>query len=383
MAIKRSEIGSSIKVGLSARPAVMLLGPRQCGKTTMARSFLRVDDQNYFDLENPADLARLDNPHTVLAPLRGLVVIDEFQRRPDLLPLLRVLTDRRPIPCRFLLLGSASVELLRGISESLAGRVHIVEMGGFLLRETGLAQARKLWLRGGFPDSYLAKSGALSFKWRGDFLTAICERDIPLLGFRFPAQTIRRFLTMLAHYHGQVWNGSEIGSALGVSHHAARRYLDALQQTYLLRELPPWYANLGKRLVKSPKIYLRDSGLVHALLGIADQKQLFSHPKLGASWEGFVLEQILGLTGSQDAYFFATQSRSELDLLLIRQGKPWGFEFKCSDGPTMTRSMRLVKEELGLEHLWVVYPGERSYPLEDRVDCIALKDLGKVCTRWS
>ncbi len=364
--------------GLRASPVTALLGPRQCGKTTLARTIVTPGTETYFDLEDPRDLARLDQPQTALEGLRGVVVLDEIQRRPDLMPLLRVLADRRPLPCRFLLLGSASPDLIRNASESLAGRIHFVPMGGFTLDEVGLPALRTLWLRGAFPDAFLAVDERASLKWREDFIQTFLERDMPQLGFRFPSMTLRRFWTMVAHYHGQTWNGSEIGASLGASHHAVRRYLDALTGAYMLRQLPPWFANIGKRVVKSPKVYLRDSGLLHALLDVDDFSALSGHPKLGASWEGFVIEQILAWAGDRDAYFWATYSRAELDLLLVRKGRNWGFEIKYQDAPTLTGSMKAALTALDLERLWVVYPGARRYRLHDRVECIGLDALPEV-----
>lgn len=375
MLIQRAQLLARVREGLSARPVVALLGPRQCGKTTLARALIARGKASYFDLENARDQARLQNPRLTLERLEGLVVLDEIHRRPDLMPLLRVLADRRPIRCRFLLLGSASPDLLRGTSESLAGRIHFVDIGGFTLEEVGVDRMRRLWLRGGFPDSFLASNARTSAKWREDFIQTFLQRDIPQLGFRFPAATLRRFWTMVAHQHGQIWNGSEIGASLGVSHHAARRYLDALSGSYMLRSLQPWFINAGKRAVKSPKVYLRDSGLLHALLGIDDQPALESHPKLGASWEGFVIEQILSWAGDREAYFWAIQSRAELDLLLIRKGRRWGIEVKYSDAPVMTKSLQVALTELELEHVWIVHPGRDRYRLHERVECIGLIHL--------
>jgi uncharacterized protein len=378
MMIERKTLLARIREGLETRPVTALLGPRQCGKTTLARMLVAPGSQAYFDLEDPRDLARLSNPQTALNPLKGVVVLDEIHRCPDLMPVLRVLADRRPIQARFLLLGSASPDLMKHASETLAGRVFFVEMGGLSLNEVGAEHMRRLWLRGGFPEAYLAADNRRSAKWREDFIQTFLERDMPQLGFRFPAMTLRRFWTMVAHNHGQTWNGSEIGASLGVSHHATRRYLDALTGSFLLRQLSPWAVNVGKRVVKSPKVYLRDSGILHTLLGIGEGIELDGHPKLGASWEGFVIEQILSWAGDRDAYFWATQSRAELDLMLIRKGRPWGFEIKYQDAPTLTRSMSIALADLGLERLWVVYPGRRRYPLHDRVECIGFADLSAV-----
>lgn len=376
MKISRPELMHRVEQGLKTSPVTALLGPRQSGKTTLAREIAGKKGR-YFDLENPRDQARLTQAQSVLEELRGLVVLDEIQRRPDLMPLLRVLADRRPLPARFLLLGSASPDLMKHSSESLAGRIHFVDMGGFNLREVGADQQRKLWVRGGFPDSFLARNEAVSLAWREDFIRTFLERDLPLLGVHIPPETLRRFWTMLAHYHGQIWNASELGNSLGVAHHATRRYLDALVGAYVVRQLQPWFENVGKRVVKSPKVYIRDSGLLHALLGIPDWTSLHAHPKLGASWEGFALEQVLAWAGERNAYFWATHGGAELDLMVTLGGKRWGFEFKCSDTPALTKSMMIALEDLKLKKLWVVYPGKESYPLHDRVECIGLCDLEK------
>ncbi|TMH12746.1 MAG: ATP-binding protein, partial [Betaproteobacteria bacterium] len=291
--IARPALLKTLRDGLKANPVVALLGPRQCGKTTLARGLAESVTTSYFDLENPADLARLAEPMLALERVKGLAVIDEVQRRPDLFPVLRVLADRRPAPARFLVLGSASPELLRQTSETLAGRVRFVEMGGFSLDETGPAHWRRLWARGGFPRSYLARSEAESMGWREDFIRTFLERDLPQLGMRVPAATMRRFWTMLAHYAGAIWNGSEIGRSLGDAHTTVRRHLDLLSSALVVRILQPWHENLGKRQVKAPKVYVRDTGLLHALLSVPDIDALESHPKLGASWESFAIEQVL------------------------------------------------------------------------------------------
>ncbi len=376
--ILRLKLTKRVMRGLRLSPVTAILGPRQCGKTTLAREIASRQEGDYFDLENPRDQARLEQAQTTLEALRGLVVLDEIQRRPDLMPLLRVLADRRPLPCRFLLLGSASPDLMRNASETLAGRIHFVDMGGFTLSEVGCDKSDRLWVRGGFPDSFAALDEGASRHWREDFIQTFLERDLPQLGFRFPAMTMRRFWTMLAHYHGQTWNGSEIGSSLGVTHHATRRYLDALTGAYVVRQLQPWFINVGKRVVKSPKVYIRDSGILHALLNINNLPALQAHPKLGASWEGFALEQILSWAGERDAYFWATHNRAELDLLLIRKGKKWGFEFKYQDAPSMTRSMHEALKTLDLERLWVIYPGGKGYPLHEKVECLALGEWVKL-----
>lgn len=374
--IERAELRTLITDGLRLRPVVALMGPRQCGKTTLAREIATRESATYFDLEDPTDQAKLANPKLALESLRGLVILDEIQKQPKLTELLRVLADRKPLPCRFLILGSASPEVVRKASDSLAGRVHFVDMSGFTLDEVGggLETERILWSRGGFPPSFLAETDAESWKWRQDFVRTFLERDIPQLGVRVPADTLRRFWTMIAHYHGQVWNGSELGAALGVSHHSSRHYLDLLAGTFVLRVLPPWYENLGKRLVKSPKVFVRDSGLLHLLLNLPDTSSLLAHPKLGASWEGFCIEHILAITGERDAYFWATQSRAELDLLIMARGKRWGFEFKCADAPRMTRSLHSAIADLQPERVWIVHPGKERYPIHEKVEVVPLMD---------
>jgi predicted AAA+ superfamily ATPase len=302
------------------------------------------------------------------------VILDEIQRRPDLMPLLRVLADRRSHSTRFLLLGSASPDLVRRSSESLAGRVEFVQMGGFSLREVGWSREQRLWTRGGFPRSFLAPSELDSAAWRENFIITFLERDIPQLGVRIPAVQLRRFWTMVAHLHGNVWNASEIAGSLGITHPTARRYLDLLTGAFMLRQLTPWFVNTGKRLVKSPKVYLRDSGLLHSLLNVENLRALEGHPKYGLSWEGFAMEQILHATGERDAYFWSTHGGAELDLLLVRRGKRWGVEFKSSEAPAPTKSMRMSMKELNLEHLWVVYPGKGSFPMDKKIDAVSLPE---------
>jgi len=379
--IARPDLVEKAVLGLTQSPVTLILGPRQCGKTTLARQLGEKYPGTYYDLENPRDLARLAQPQTTLDAATGLVVLDEIHQRPDLLPLLRVLADRQPAPCRFLLLGSASPDVMKRASETLAGRVHLVEMSGFTLTETGMERRSDLWVRGGFPKSFLANTEPASFKWREDFIQTFLQRDLPMLDVRVPPATLHRFWTMLAHYHGQIWNGSEIGASLGVSYHAARRYLDTLSGAYVVRQLQPWFENLGKRVVKSPKVYVRDSGLLHALLGLVDFTALQGHPKLGASWEGFVIEQILSWAGERNAYFWATHSRAELDLMVLANGKRWGFEVKYQDAPTVTKSMRIAMEDLQLERLWVVYPGQTGYAMDEKIECVSLAQLGGIRER--
>lgn len=368
--IERPLLRARIARALSRSRVAALAGPRQVGKTTLARSFLAADHPGYFDLENPLSLARLSEPMTALSPLRGLVVIDEIQRMPELFPVLRVLADREGTPARFLLLGSASPALLRASSESLAGRIEVIEVGGFVLEETGADTADALWQRGGFPRSFLAETDADSRTWRQQFLQALVERDLPQLGAALAPAALLRFLAMLAHYHGQIWNAAEPARSLGISEITVRRYLDLLTGTYLVRQLPPWFANIGKRQVRSPKIYWRDCGLLHQLLGIADGQALLSHPRCGASWEGFALEHMLQRLQPDEAYFWATHTGAELDALLIKDGRRLGLEIKRADAPRLTSSMRHALDDLELDALWVIYPGSLRYRLHERIEVL-------------
>ncbi len=377
MIIERRDLLAAIGTALSRNPVTVLTGPRQCGKTTLARELVPEDSLNYFDLEDPASLSRLDEPMTALGPLQGLVVIDEVQRRPDLFPLLRVLADRRASPARFLILGSASGDLLRQSSESLAGRMERIAIGGFSLGELGADAAGPLWLRGGFPRSYLARTEPDSLAWRKQFIQTLLERDLPQWGVRVPASALQRFWTMVAHYHGQTWNAAEPARALGVSESTGRRYLDLLADALMVRQLQPWHANLAKRQVKSPKVYVRDTGLLHQLLGIADEKALHSHPKLGASWEGFVIEQVLASEPHEDAWFWATHQGAEIDLILRRGERLLGVECKRADAPRLTPSIRIARADLGLAAVAIVHPGTRRYPLADQVEAVPLHTLAE------
>ena len=363
--IPRISYLNQLNRALTRNPIVAMIGPRQCGKTTLARQILPSDHANFFDLEEPAVAGLMENPRTALQNLKGVVVIDEAQRQPRLFPVLRVLADRPQNPATFLILGSASPELSRQSSESLAGRVELIEMHGFSSKEVGNLEL--LWQRGGFPRSFLAADEVDSFDWRKNFVRTFLERDLAALGFGMSPAVMGRFWTMLAHYHGQVWNGSEIAASMGIAPNTARAYLDALEQTYLIRRLLPWQANLGKRLVKTPKIYFRDSGIFHTLSGIRTPSELLTHPKLGASWEGFALEEILRSHQPDEAYFYAVHSSCELDLLMIQQGRKIGVEFKRADAPTLTRSMKIVLADLELDELWVVYPGQRSYSIGENM----------------
>lgn len=363
----RDKVQADVRLALARAPVVLLAGPRQAGKTTIARTLVPSSSGNYFDLEDPADLARLTDPKTALMPLRGTVVIDEVQRRPDLFPVLRVLADRRPSRARFLVLGSASGDLLRQSSESLAGRVEVIELGGFTPAEVSPRDQSRLWLRGGFPRAFLARNAAESWTWREQFVRRFLERDLPQLGGPAAASTLLRFWTMVAHYHGGVWSHAEPARSLGVSEPTIRRYLDVLTAVFMVRQLQPWHANLSKRQIKSPKVYVRDSGLLHQLLGIRTEPDLLRHPKMGASWEGFVVESLLAALRPDEAYFWGTHQGAELDLLLMHRGRRFGVEIKRTDAPVLTSSMRIALEDLALDHLIVVYPGEFGYRLAPRV----------------
>lgn len=377
--IGRRDLLESVNAALLRSRSVGLSGPRQCGKSTLARGLAQKKKASaYFDLEDPTALARLGDPKLALEGLKGLVVIDEVQRMPELFPLLRVLLDREPLPAQFLLLGSAAPELLRGASESLAGRIEFLEMGGFGLGEVGVGRQRPLWTRGGFPRSFLAANNADSFRWRSAFLQAFAERDLRLLGVDLPPVAVRRFLTMLAHYHGQTWNASEIGRSMGLAHTTINRYLDLLAGALLVRVLKPWFENTGKRLVKSPKVYVRDSGLLHQLLGLRTFGELEGHPKLGASWEGFAVEQTLAAFPEWESHYWATHAGAELDLLLVRGSRRLGFEFKYSSAPASSKSMHIAVRDLGLDHLWIVHPGPDEFPLTADMTALPLREMGRI-----
>jgi hypothetical protein len=364
-------------------PVVALLGPRQAGKTTLARMVARSgpvpfdESLNYFDLEDPAHLQRLTAPRLALEPLRGLVVIDEVQHRPDLFPLLRVLADRDGQPARFLILGSASRDLIRQGSESLAGRIAFVEVTPFGLDEAGTDATDTLWMRGGFPPSFLATTEEDSWRWREDYVRTFLERDIPALGIRIPPVALRRFWTMLAHYHGQLFNASEIGKSLGVADTTASRYLDILAGTFMIRRLQPWFENVRKRQIKTPKLYFRDAGILHRLLGIDGMAAAVVHPKLGASWEGFALEQVVRMSraAEEEVFFWGVHNQAVLDLLVVRRGRREGYEVKFTDAPAVTASQRMAREVLRLDSLTIVVPGTAAYPLADGVEVRGLSRL--------
>ena len=376
MTIDRHAYHQQIQQSLSRFRVTALLGPRQCGKTTLARA-LAARPNAYFDLEDPLDLARLEAPRQALGSLTGLVVIDEIQRRPDLFPLLRVLADRQGTPARFLILGSASLDLVKGVSESLAGRVGFVDLSGFDGTEVGFDHLDALWLRGGFPESFLSDSDDASLQWRRQFIRTFLARDIPQLGITIPSEQLYRFWLMVAHYHGQSWNASEIAGSLGINYKTAQHYLDILVGSFMVRSLPTWTENLGKRVRKAPKIYLRDSGVFHALQRIDTMRDLQAHPKLGASWEGLALEHVLRVLRVEpgEAFHWGTHGGAELDLLVVRGNERWGFEFKYADAPRTTKSMRVALDDLKLERLVVIYPGEKDYALDDRIHVVALRNV--------
>ena len=377
MNIHRKALFEQIRTALARNPVTGLTGPRQSGKTTLARELLPEDSPSYFDLEDPVSLSLLEEPRTALARLEGLVVVDEVQRRPDLFPVLRVLADRRRNPAQFLIIGSVSGELLRQSAETLAGRTERIEIGGFTLSELGADAVDALWRRGGFPQASLADSERDSMAWRKQFIQSLLERDFPQWGVRVPAVALLRFWTMVAHYHGQIWNAAEPARALGVNPSTMRRYLDLLTDALVLRQIQPWYANLRKRQVKSPKVYVRDSGLLHQLLGLETEKAVLSHPKLGASWEGFVIEQVLATEPHDEAWFWATHQGAGIDLLLRRGDRLLGVECKRADAPRLTPSIRIALEDLGLDRVAIVYPGARRYSLSEAVAAVPLATLAK------
>ncbi len=364
-----------LETAIGRSPITALLGPRQAGKTTLARLLAEGRPAAFFDLESLPDVRRLQNPELALSALDGLVIIDEIQAMPELFAALRVLVDRPENHARFLILGSASPDIVRNVSETLAGRVEFVELDPFDLTEVGVEQWRALWVRGGFPRSFLAASDEDSAAWREGFIRTFLERDIPQLGFAISAPTMRRFWTMLAHYHGQTWNASELGRAMGLSDKTVRAYLDLLTGAFMVRQLQPWYANIRKRQVRAPKFYLRDTGLLHGLLGLPDWASLLAHPRVGASWEGFAIEQALRAIRPTEAYFWATHGGAELDLLLFHRGRRYGLEAKFSEAPEVTRSMHIALEDLALDHLWVLHPGPHTYPVHEKITVCAISDV--------
>lgn len=378
----RTRYLTEIEFQFSIHPICAILGPRQVGKTTLAQMYLkkyRSKAVQFFDLENALDLARLEDPMLALSQFSNqLIVIDEIQRRPELFPALRVLVDEKDKKRQFLILGSASRDLIRQSSETLAGRIGYIELMPFSLDETD--NSKLLWLRGGYPLSYLADNEKASFAWRWAYITTFLERDIPNLGFKIPPEQMRRFWHMLAHYHGQILNASEIGKSLEISDKTVRKYLDILVGTFMIRRLAPWFENLKKRQVKSPKIYFRDSGILHTLVGILDEQQLRDYPKLGSFWEGFAIEEVIRQfhAHSEDCYFWATQSGAELDLLIIKHGKRLGFEIKYTGSPKITPSMRIAIQDLSLDHLYLIFPGNQSFPLDHDITAYGLEMITKL-----
>ncbi len=365
----------AIERALSRSRIAVLTGPRQCGKTTLARQFVAEDSVNYFDLEDPLSLARLDEPMTALGLLQDLIVIDEIQLRPDLFPVLRVLVDRQGFRGKFLILGSASGKLLRQSSESLAGRQETLTLRGFGLQELGFAAQPRHWLRGGLPLSYLAGTEANSLSWRKAFVQTLLARDFPQWGVKVSTMALWRFWTMLAHYHGQIWNAAECARALGASESTVRRYLDLLSDAYMVRQLQPWHANIRKRQVKSPKVYIRDSGILHQLLGINTERELLTHPKIGASWEGYVIEEVLAVEQPDETFFWATHQGAEIDLILKKNGHLLGVECKRTDTPKVTPSMRTALSDLALDAIAVVYPGSKRFQLNKQIEAVPLQAL--------
>ncbi len=380
--INRGEMRQRVDTALRRSPVVAIIGPRQCGKTTLARAIAEDCKAHYFDLEDSRTESRLANPMLALEPLKGLVILDEIQLVPDLFPALRVLSDRPAKPASFLILGSASPELVSKSAETLAGRIEYVDMGGFSLGETGCENLQRLWLRGGFPRSFLPEQESDSFAWRENFVRTFLERDIPRFGINIPAQSLRRLWTMLAHYHGQILNASELGRSLAESYMTIKRHMDILTGALMVRQVQPWHENIKKRQAKAPKVYLRDSGILHLLLDIESMTQLGGHPKLGASWEGFAVEQILSLAGGRQAYFWRTVAGAELDLLLFHNGKRIGVECKYADAPAATKSMHIALGDLGLDMLLVVHPGRDSYRLTEKIEVVSLPDaVGRLAGR--
>jgi predicted AAA+ superfamily ATPase len=382
MQIKRTDEIDLLNTRFRNNPIVAILGPRQCGKTTLARQFADQwpKDVTFFDLENPRDLRRLEEPLLALENQEGLIVLDEIQRTPDLFPVLRVLADRPNKKTKFLILGSASRDLMRQSSESLAGRISYLEIGGFTLDLVGTTKKEKLWIRGAFPRSFLASSEAASYQWRQDFIATFLERDIPQLGFNIPSKSLGRFWKMLAHYHGRIFNASEIGKSLAASDHTAQRYLDLLSGTFMVRQLRPWNYNTKKRIIKTPKIYFRDTGILHALFDLPEKKNVLSHPKLGASWEGFALEETIQAIRlkENEIFFWGVHASAEIDLVFQKNGRLYGIEFKYAQAPGFTSSMRMASEELALKHLWVIYPGSEAYALNKNVTVIPLTELNEI-----
>ncbi len=381
--ISRLRIEAEIRHSLANAPVTALLGPRQCGKTTLAR---QVGDQigaTFFDMQDPQVAAAFQNPKLVLAALAGLIILDEAQLVPALYPVLRVLVDedrRTGRDRRFLLLGSAAPDLIQGVSETLAGRIHLIPMQGFCIEEAGSEAISRLWNRGGFPDSFLAVDESLSLAWRKDFVETFLLRDLPQYGIRVPATELRRLWMMCAHLHGRLLNLSELGQSLGRTRSAVGNHLDILEDAFVIRRLQPWFENIGKRQRKSPKLYIRDSGLLHALLGIRNEADLRLHPSSGVSWEGFILEQILAHLRPDEAWFWQTQAGAELDLLAMVGGKRIGFEMKLSEAPRTTKSMHIATQDLQLDHLYVIHPGDLRFSLDENITALPAREIPSLAT---
>ncbi len=376
MIIPRDKDYARVKKLLSHFPVTAILGPRQCGKTFLAK---RIKADHYFDLENTSDIAAFKNPQVLLEPLKGLIVIDEIQRVPELFPILRYLVDSNPRQ-KYLILGSASGTLLRQSSESLAGRIGYHYLSGLQMADVGAGNMRRLWIRGGFPRAYLARSNESCQQWQDNYLTAFFERDIPQLGITIPSQTLRRFWMMLSHYHGQVICFSEIARSFGISDMTVRKYIDILEASFMVRVVQPWFDNIGKRLVKSPKIYFRDSGLFNRLLSISVERDLLGHAKLGASWEGFALEGLIEslALSPREVFFWSTHSGAEVDMIWQSRGHWWGAEFKYADAPALTKSMKVASTDLKLKHLWVLYPGQKEYPLTPKISVLPFSRIEQI-----
>lgn len=381
--ISRVRAEAEVRQSLAQAPVTALLGPRQCGKTTLARQIGDQAGATIFDMQDPQVVAAFQNPKLVLSPLEGLIILDEAQLVPALYPVLRVLVDddrRTGKNRRFFLLGSAAPELIKGVSESLAGRIHLIPMQGFCIDETGPETLARLWNRGGFPDSFLALDEPLSLTWRKNFVETFLLRDLPQYGVRVPAAELRRLWMMCAHLHGRLLNVSELGQSLGRTRAAVGSHLDILEEAFVIRRLKPWFENIGKRQRKSAKLYIRDSGLLHALLGIRDEAGLRLHPSAGASWEGFVLEQILAHLRPDEAWFWQTQAGAELDLLVRVGGKRIGFEMKLSESPRTTKSMHVAMQDLQLEHLYVIHPGELRFALDEKITALPAREIPSLAT---
>lgn len=376
--IDRISYIQKLSMACKRSPVTALLGPRQCGKTTLSRIFGETQNAIYFDLESQIDQQRLQNPELTLNALEGLVILDEIQVKPELFNVLRVLVDRPENQVRYLILGSASPQLIKNVSESLAGRVEFIELSGFSLQEVGNEHWEPLWLRGGFPRSFLFDSEQDSIAWREGFIKTFLERDIPQLGITVPSAAMRRFWTMLAHFHGQTWNSSKLARSMGLSDKTVRSYLDVLTDTYMIRQLQPWYENINKRQVKAPKIYFRDSGLLHYLLTLSTSDHLYGHPQVGASWEGFVIEQIIQALPKTEYYFWATHTGAELDLFFFHQGHRYGIEIKFNEAPKITKSMQIALQDLQLKQLWVISPGHHTYPIHEQIKVVPLRNLSTV-----